>query len=95
MVDALERGIVVFFARHLEELPGVADAIRKRLERVHDGFERLTLLAEVLSALRIVPDVGVFRQSSDFAQTDFLLVEVKDTSATEPRDLRRPSAAWK
>jgi hypothetical protein len=62
---------------------------------MHDRFERLTLLAEVLSALRIVPDVGVFGELRDLAQANFLLVEVKDTSAARPRDFPRPSAVWR
>jgi hypothetical protein len=62
---------------------------------VHDGFQRFALLAEVLRALRIVPEIRVFGELGDFAQADFFLVEVKDTSAALRRGFRHRSAAWR
>jgi hypothetical protein len=95
VIHAPERRIVVFLARDVEELSGVANAIREILEGANDSLERFAFLAELLRPLRIVPDVRIFGEPGDFAQTDLLLVEVKDTSATEPSDVRRPSAAWR
>jgi hypothetical protein len=50
------------------------------LEGEHDRFERLALAAELLGALRVVPDGGVFALRDDFLQARVLGVEVKDTS---------------
>jgi hypothetical protein len=62
---------------------------------VHHGLEGLLLLAEVLGALGIVPDLRVLDEADDLVQPALLRVEVKDTSAVRRtggpglRDARR------
>ncbi len=51
----------------IEELFRVAYAVAQTFERVHDAFECLTFFAEVLRALRVAPDIGIFGELSDFA----------------------------
>jgi hypothetical protein len=55
-----ERGVVAFFARHLEQVGSVSQVGARLLQREDDAFQRLLLLAEILGALLVVPDVGVF-----------------------------------
>jgi hypothetical protein len=93
VVEAAQRGLIVFLARDVEQLFRIANAVCELLQGRYDAFQRLALLAEILRALGIVPDVRVFRELRDLAQPDLLLVEVKDTSAARRRDSRRPSAA--
>ena len=59
------------------------------------GFERFAFAAEVLRALAVAPDGGVFGQPDDFFEALLLGVEVKDTSAVPQRGFRGPAGAWR
>jgi hypothetical protein len=49
------------------------------VDAADDTLETRALLAEILRALRIVPDVGIFEFPRDFLQALGLRIEVKDT----------------
>jgi len=46
---------------------------------VHNRLEQFLLAAEILGALRVVPDVGRLKRAVDFDQAGALDIEVKDT----------------
>jgi hypothetical protein len=79
--DGFERRVVGIAARELEQLGAVADAGIEPDQRDDDVVERLLLLAELLRALRIVPDLRVLELARNLRQPRRLGVEVKDTSA--------------
>ena len=54
-------------------------------QRADDAFERASFLAELLRALRVVPDLRVFELALDFREARRLHIEVKDTSAARRR----------
>jgi hypothetical protein len=56
------------------------------LHCIHHRFERLALLADVLRALPVGPQRGVFAELDQLFEPLLLGVEVKDTSAD-----RRPA----
>jgi hypothetical protein len=90
---AAQGRVVVLVARDVEQLARIAQPGTELFQLLYDAFEDLAFLAELLSALRIAPDVGVFGQPDDFAQAQLFLVEVKDTSGALRRGFRRPRAA--
>jgi hypothetical protein len=49
------------------------------MDAVDDLVERRALLAQLLRALRMVPDVGIFELAADFFETLGLRLVVKDT----------------
>jgi hypothetical protein len=51
---------------------------------LHDEIKRLLFPAELLGALGIVPDLGIFERPVDFFEAYFLYIDVKDTSAVRP-----------
>jgi hypothetical protein len=86
--DRGERRVVALAAGEGEELRGILQA-RVDLLEVADGIlERAALLAQVLGALRVGPDVGIFEGAGDFYEARLLRVVVKDTSAARPRGRR-------
>ena len=93
--DRFQRRVVGLGARETEELRAVPEIAVKRGHVVYHALERLLLLAELLRALRIVPDLRIFELALDFGQAHRLHVEVKDTSADrrcvpgDPRAWRR------
>jgi hypothetical protein len=64
-------------------------------QRADGAFERLALAPELLRALVVAPDFGIFYELDDFRQALRSAVEVKDTSAARPYVLRRPGGAWR
>ena len=58
--DRDQRIVVVFFARHRKQVVGVAQIGIDFGEREDDRFQRFLFLAQVLGALLVVPDGGVF-----------------------------------
>jgi hypothetical protein len=90
-----QRGVVGFFARHVEQLLRVTQAGRQRVERKNRVFERLAFLAEFLCALAVAPDGGIFGEPYDFIQTLALGLVVKDTSAAPWRARRCRLVAWR
>ena len=59
---------VVFFTRDVEQITGVLQASMDGREGINNGFEGLLLFAEVLGALGIVPDSGVFEFAVDLLE---------------------------
>jgi len=57
--------MVVFGAGKLEQLTGVGEPAAYAAQRADDGFERLLLLAELLGALRVVPQLRVLELAVD------------------------------
>jgi hypothetical protein len=74
----------VLAARQLEQLLRVGQAAADAAERGDDALERLLLLAELLGALRVAPDLRVAEQLLYLRQPLLLAGEVKDTSAARP-----------
>jgi len=64
------------------------------LQCADDGLELLALAAQVLSALRIVPDSRILAELDDFGQTIAFGFEVKDTSAVLWSVSRGRRAGW-
>jgi hypothetical protein len=64
-LDRDEGAVVVLLARHREELVGVADATLDAGEAADDALEGLLLLAELLRALGVVPDLGILELARD------------------------------
>jgi len=94
--NAGKRRVVPVRARELEQLPRVGQAAIDAAEGADDGLERLFLLAELLRALRVVPQPGVLELAVQRREPAFLGLEVKDTSAARPsviagRRWRRPA----
>jgi len=55
-----ERVLVIFFARHAEQVLRIAQVVVERGEFADDVVEQLFLPAKGLGVLRVVPDVRVF-----------------------------------
>jgi hypothetical protein len=53
-------------------------------ERADDGVEGLLLLAELLGALRVLPQLRILELAVQRFEPALLRVEVKDTSAARP-----------
>ena len=51
---------IILFPRHVQQIAGVLQAAVDGRQRIDDRFEGFFFFAEVLGALRIVPDGGVF-----------------------------------
>jgi hypothetical protein len=65
---------------------GVVGQLTAQAVEHHDHvFERFLFLAQVLGALGVVPDGGVFEGGVDLAELQGLGIVVKDTSVTRPR----------
>src|SRR5207244_3231353 len=84
LADFLQGGIVRVSARELEELRGVREPAADAAEGADDRFERLLFLAEVLRALRVLPQLRVFELAVQRRKAPGLRLEVKDTSAAPP-----------
>jgi hypothetical protein len=83
-IDALQRGVVRFAARELEQLRGVREPAADALQRVDDRFEPFLFLAEFLRALLVFPELRVFQLAVQRFEASLLGIEVKDTSAAPP-----------
>jgi hypothetical protein len=57
--DSLNRALVRFGRREIEQLGGVGQAARQAIQSTHDLLELGAFLAEILSALRAVPNAGL------------------------------------
>ena len=90
----MRSSVVVFGARHGKQVAGVAQPLIELLQCADDGLELLALAAQVLSALRIVPDSRILAELDDFGQTIAFGFEVKDTSAVLWSVSRGRQAGW-
>jgi hypothetical protein len=82
--DTKNRRLVFLGARELEQLARVREAAADSPERADYAFQRFLLLAELLRALRVVPQLRVFELAIQRFQAVLLRLEVKDTSAARP-----------
>ena len=76
--------------RQFQQLAGIAQAARQAIQTVDDLLEFRAFLAELLGAIRVVPDAGLLELASYFLQPLVLVVVIKDTSSRSrcaPRDL--------
>ncbi|MNX81261.1 hypothetical protein D3C86_1129440 [compost metagenome] len=83
-LDGLERFIVAFLARELEQLVGAGQVVRQLPEDLYHGLERFLFLAQVLGPLGVVPDLRVFQLAVDFVQASYFDIVVKDTPVDLP-----------
>ena len=83
MVDVVrngrDRAFVVLADSQIEQIGRLAERIGQRADAADDAIEIRALLAELLRALRVVPDVGAFELARDFLEALGLRIEVKDT----------------
>jgi len=94
-LDRFEGRVVALVARELEELLRVAQAAVERRQAADDRVELLLLLAELLGAPPVVPDLGILERSGDRIEAGLLRLEVKDTSAARPRGARGRRGDWR
>jgi hypothetical protein len=77
--DRCDRAFVVFVDRKIEQIAGFGQRVGQTADAADDALEARAFLAEILRALRVVPDVRVFELAGDFLETLGLGIEVKDT----------------
>ena len=82
-VDVARNGgrgaFVAFGFGQFEQFAGAGEVVAERADAIDDAVERRALLAELLRALRVVPDVRVFQLAAYFLEPFALAVVVKDT----------------
>jgi K+/H+ antiporter YhaU regulatory subunit KhtT len=83
-LDREQRVVVRFLARERVELAAVVESLRQRAQRMDDAVELLLLLAELLGARRVVPDLRILEFAVDRGEARRLDVVVKDTSEAGP-----------
>jgi hypothetical protein len=94
-LDRYKGRVVALVARELEELLRVAQAAVERRQAADDRVELLLLLAEILGAPLVVPDLGILERLGDRIEAGLLCLDVKDTSAARPRGARGRPAGWR
>ena len=72
---------------------GVMQVLIELGQRADGGFKRFAFAAEVLRALGVAPEGGVFAELYDFFEALLFCVEVKDTSAARRCVGRDPAGA--
>jgi hypothetical protein len=77
--DCRDRALVVLTEREIEQVARLAECVGQRADAADETVERRALLAEILRALRIVPDGRALELARDFFEAFGLRVEVKDT----------------
>jgi hypothetical protein len=82
--NLLEGGFVRVGARELEELGRVREPAADAPQRADERLENLLLLAELLRALRVLPQLRVFQLPVQRGEPRLFRLEVKDTSAARP-----------
>jgi hypothetical protein len=79
--SAVQALVIVFRLRHFEQLARIAEVLLDLREAEHDAFQHLAFAPQVLCALGVLPDGGIFGEFGYFGQALLLGIEVKDTSA--------------
>jgi hypothetical protein len=77
--DRKRSALVAFLDGQIEQIARLGQALGQAADAADDAFEARAFLAEVLRALRVVPDVGMFEFAGDFFEPLGLGLEVKDT----------------
>jgi hypothetical protein len=81
---------IVLFRGQFQELSSVLQSSGESIEVADDALQLGSLLAQFLSAIRIVPYAGLFELPSYLLEAFVLVVVIKDTSSRSlcaPRDL--------
>ena len=80
IVGYCKRGALVAFAdRKIKQVAGFGEPFGQGTDAADNAFEVCAFLAQILRALRIVPDIRVFKLARDFFEALGLGIEVKDT----------------
>jgi hypothetical protein len=77
--DGLGGAVVLLGLGQFQQFDGAGQAVAERADPIDDPVERCAFLAELLRALRIVPDVRIFQLAGYFLEPFALGVVVKDT----------------
>ena len=77
--DVMQAGLVAFILAHLEQLGVVGEFTFQLADGHHHAVERFFLAAQLLGALGVVPDGGVFERGVDGSQAFKFGIVVKDT----------------
>jgi len=77
--DGSDGGIVTFVGGQLQQLTGVVEPVGNAIQAFHEVGKACPLAAQILRALRIVPDLRVFQFASYFFEAFALDRVVKDT----------------
>ncbi len=75
-----QRGALVFLGNgKIEQVAGLAETVGQAADAADDALERGAFLAQILGALRVVPDIGAFEFATDFLEPLGLGRVVKET----------------
>jgi hypothetical protein len=80
--EFFDRAGVIFFQRHLQQFVGIGKAGCQRIKAENDLFQQRPFPSERLSAIRLIPDIGLFQFPLDFSQALSISFVVKDTPLT-------------
>jgi len=89
-LDFLGRAGIGFFRGEIEKFRRIAQALLQPVQAADDLFEFGALLAQFLSAIRVIPNAGLLELALYFLQALVPIVVIKDTSSKSrcaPRDL--------
>jgi hypothetical protein len=84
LADLLQGRVISIRLGQLEQLGGVGQAAADAGQRADERLEGLLFLAEVLRALRVLPELRVFQLAVQRREAVLLRLEVKDTSSARP-----------
>ncbi len=89
-LDLIGRPGVPLFGGQIEQLRRIAQRALEPVQSADDLLEPGALLAQILGALRVVPNTGLFELALYFLEPFVSVVVIKDTSSKSrraPRDL--------
>jgi hypothetical protein len=90
MVDVPSRSLVTFRFRKLQKLRGIRDPLCGALDLARIAFQTRPLTAELLCALGLAPDGGIFQLTPYLFEAFLLEIVLKETpvrSGCAPRGL--------
>src|SRR5262249_17303111 len=85
--------LVAFGFGQLQQFVRAAQALGEAADTVDDLVELGAFLAELLRALRVVPDIGILQLAAYFFETFLLGLVVKDTPQGMPAAKSGPQCA--
>jgi hypothetical protein len=74
--------------RQIQQFGGIGQAAAEPIEAANDLFELGAFLSQLLSAVGVAPNTGLFELALYFLQPLVLVVVIKDTSSKSRRALR-------
>jgi len=75
----IHRALVALFGGHFQQFAGIRQAAAHFIQGFNDLRQCSAFTPQVLGALRVVPDTGIFQLTLYFGQTITLVIVVKDT----------------